>query len=648
MKWNFILFLFLWNVGSLFAQTTPIELPSELDLSDSVAVRKYLSSIANVDQEQKATILLTLGELLINNYQYEMADIVLTECLKISSDPETLAKANFQSGLSHMYRDIRIRSLKYLEQALKGFSSLQDSTWMGRTMDKIADNYNYIGEHQTARPYYDRCILIFTAIQDTAALTNVLGNIGGMMSEDNIPDSALYYYQKAMQLNRQAGQLSNLSHDLSGIAIALQGLNRWEESLNYLHQCLQIARLSGTDLDLGFAHQHLGYYHFRVKRYDSAQYYMTIANDYGKKMNYGQLLVNTYDVLHQAAYQQREYQRAYDIFSTSKNLGDSLLSLENVTLINSIRSDYEMQQQEAEKEALRKQAALREEFIKQQQQLNTALILGAILLITAIISLYSLNRNRKKKNEIIQRDRDLIQEQANKLKELDSFKSTFFANIAHDFRAPITLINGYIDLIKMNEPDLKEESLEYMQQVKETSKRLDQMTSEINQLILLEENRYQLSYSALDINEFFGTIGKMFKTGNQHSSLRFTYTSHVPQNTIMQADKNALEKVVFNLLGNAFKYNQTGTYVKLEIALVDHLLQINVCDDGPGIKEATIEKIFERYYRSEKGEQMALGLGIGLSLAKDIIDLHGGKIHVESEPNVLTCFEVTLPLDRTS
>ncbi len=622
------------NTDSLVYQIQRIALEDTIGLSNLINEAISLED----DQEMQAYVLLNAGSLLVSNYEYEKADFVLRKCLMLARADSTIAEANFQFGLSYMYRDIRLRSLKHFNTALEKFTALEDSLGMGKSLDKIADNYNYIGEHDTARPYYDRCIEIFTNIRDTARLTNVLGNIGGMMSEEANHEGAVVFYNRAIRLNEQSKNLRNLSSDLAGLGIAEEGLGHLEEALTHYHRALRVARQAEDEEMEAFAHQHLGYFHFRRGNLDSAEFYMSITNEYAKRMNYAQLLINSMEVLHQVAYANGEYQKAYEIFKEAQILQDTLMSQENVSLISSLRSEYE-------NAALQQQADLREEVIQKQEKLTTTLIVGAILLGIATIALYVLNQKRRKKNLIIQRDRDLIREQSERLKELDTTKSTFFANISHDIRAPVSLIKGFVDLMKTSEDTLSEETQTYIGHIEETTERLIKMTEEINQLIQLEENRYQLTYSDIDVNNFFGTLAKMFETGDRKKNIRFDYHSTAPQNLSIQADKSALEKIVFNVVGNAFKYNVTGSKVAMEISTSASHLELKVLDDGPGILEERIERVFDRYYRSASGSNMAGGQGIGLSLVKDLVELHDGEISVVSVPNEETCFTIKLPLN---
>jgi len=597
------------------------------------------------DSNEQAKILLIAGSYMVESYHYIRADSLLERCIQMAQDSRTIAEANFQIGLSYSYRDIRVRSLQFFHNALDIYAQLSDSLGMGKTLDRIADNHNYIGEHKMARPFYDRCILIFTAINDTARLSNVLGNIGGMFSEDGQYESALDFYLRAIKLDDLSSDENNLSTHLSGLALAMEGKGRLVEALDYYRQSYFVAYNGGSEVNRAFINQHLGYYYFNIENYDSAKYYMDIAYNFAVKMSNAQLLTNSMDVLHQVAYAQKDFKRAYTIFSEATALSDSLLRSENVSLIASLRTDYELNQKESENSALLQQAVLREEIIKNQSRLNTTLIIGAVLLAMAIVALLLLNQSRRRKNLLIRVDRDLIRNQAEQLKELDDFKSKFFANISHDIRTPITLIKGFTDLIKRKESGLSDESIEYMGYIDENVNRLKSMTDEINQLIQLEENRYQLQYTRIDIKKFFGTLADMFQTGKSNDTVSFHFTDKVAKKQLIRADKAALEKIIFNLVDNAFKYNTTGSRVEMDVKVNEKELIIKITDDGAGVEPEKLDKIFTRYYRTSTSPDAPTGQGIGLSLVKDLVELHGGKISVSSTQGKETCFEVVMPLN---
>ena len=163
---------------------------------DSTGIRNKLNDAISLAKgyEQKAEVLLKVGEYLVDNYAFELADKILMECLNLTLNDSILARVHFQLGLSFMFRDISAVSLQHFHSALKYYQNIGDSLGIGMSLDRIADNHNYLGQHEVARPYYNQCIQIFTSIHDTSRLTNIYNNIGGMMDDDGALDSAIWFY----------------------------------------------------------------------------------------------------------------------------------------------------------------------------------------------------------------------------------------------------------------------------------------------------------------------------------------------------------------------------------------------------------------------------------------------------------------------
>lgn len=155
----------------------------------------------------------------------------------------------------------------------------------------------------------------------------------------------------------------------------------------------------------------------------------------------------------------------------------------------------------------------------------------------------------------------------------------------------------------------------------------------------LESGIMNLVLSCFSINELIEEVLQ------EH---RFIYTNHpfyfVPcQPLIVTADREKIEHVITNLLGNAVKYSQVGKTVEVGCTLVDNNVQVYVKDDGIGINAEEIPRLFDRFYRAENHNNKISGFGIGLYLSAEIIKMHNGQIRVESEPGKGSTFYFTLP-----
>lgn len=273
--------------------------------------------------------------------------------------------------------------------------------------------------------------------------------------------------------------------------------------------------------------------------------------------------------------------------------------------------------------------------------LALALILGSVLF-------YYLRENRKinarlaLQNEQILTQRDQLIELAKQAKEATDAKINFFTNISHEFRTPLTLILGPLEEM-MNNPKLPYTTKQYLSLIHKNTIRLLRLVNELIDFRKIEVNKMQLQASENDLVQFTNEIIEPFKAlaGKRNIDLRII-TKH--RSIPLWFDNAMLDKVMFNLLSNAFKFTSDNgfVYVTLEKNDTDHVAIIKVEDNGVGMAQDIADHAFELFYHAGITNQQ--GSGLGLSLSKELINLHHGTIKVSSKQWKGTCFEIQLPM----
>ncbi|MCK5765998.1 MAG: response regulator, partial [Bacteroidales bacterium] len=256
-----------------------------------------------------------------------------------------------------------------------------------------------------------------------------------------------------------------------------------------------------------------------------------------------------------------------------------------------------------------------------------------ILLLLYFLRRYDLKRQRLKKNLEIE------QVEAKKLKELDKLKSQFFANISHEFRTPLTLILGPLEKFqkKISDPE-SEQDLNIMQR---NALRLQKLINQLLSLSKIESGQMKLQAWEEDIVSLTKGYVQSFESLAQQQNIQLTYNSDIAF-LPLYIDRDKIEKILYNLLSNALKF--TGNRGKVDVSLgeAEDFVSLRISDTGAGISEDDLEHIFDRFYRAENSNYQE-GTGIGLALAKELVELHHGKIEVESELGTGTTFTVFLP-----
>ncbi|MEL7120577.1 MAG: ATP-binding protein [Bacteroidota bacterium] len=244
----------------------------------------------------------------------------------------------------------------------------------------------------------------------------------------------------------------------------------------------------------------------------------------------------------------------------------------------------------------------------------------------------------------IQKDKATIEEQAEKLQELDKAKSKFFTNISHEFRTPLTIIYGIIDQM-VAKPDAWMDKGAKM--IKQNTANLLNLVNQILDLRKLESEKLQLDLQRGDIVSYIRYTFESFDSLASSKGIKLHYLSEVDA-LEMNFDKDKMLRILSNLLSNAINYTPAGGNVYLLINQAeDDLLKISLKDTGKGIPEDQLSHIFDRFFQADTTSSKAKeGTGIGLALTAELVKLFGGNIEVESEVGQGTRFTINLPIDQ--
>gem|GEM_PF-42471 len=231
---------------------------------------------------------------------------------------------------------------------------------------------------------------------------------------------------------------------------------------------------------------------------------------------------------------------------------------------------------------------------------------------------------------------------AEALAQIDKAKTAFFSNISHEFRTPLTLMIGPIeDAINMLKPQDAEQR-ELLTVAHRSSLRLLRLVNSLLDFSRIEAGRMNARYRATDLAAFTADIAASFRSAIERADLRFDVECG-PLSKPVWVDHDMWEKIVLNLLSNAFKFTFKGT-IGVSLQEIDGEVRLSVHDTGTGIPAAELPRLFERFHRVEgaKGRSFE-GSGIGLALVQELTALHGGQIAVESELGSGSTFSVMLP-----
>jgi len=237
---------------------------------------------------------------------------------------------------------------------------------------------------------------------------------------------------------------------------------------------------------------------------------------------------------------------------------------------------------------------------------------------------------------------DTISKNIEEIKSVDVLRRELVANVSHDLRTPLAIMQGYIETIQMKQDSLEDEEIQkYILTIEKSIKQLSRLVSQLFEYSKLEAKQIKPVKEAFHVTDLIYDLHAKYTVLTKEKNIKFQVhvNGSIP---LIFADVSLVERVLQNLLDNALKFTSDGGDIDLIVDSSTHGVIIKVKDNGSGIHKENQAVIFDRFKQGDTKEKQR-GSGLGLAIVKKIIDLHQGSIKVVSQPNIGTTFEFVLP-----
>jgi len=237
-----------------------------------------------------------------------------------------------------------------------------------------------------------------------------------------------------------------------------------------------------------------------------------------------------------------------------------------------------------------------------------------------------------------------IREQFEGLKETDRLRRELVSNVSHDLRTPLASMHGYVETLLLKNDTLSEsERLRYLEITRKHSLRLGRLIGDLFELSKLDSASIQPTLESFSLAELLQDVTQEFELQAEDKGIKIEVQAK-PGAAMVHADIGLMQRVLENLLRNAVRYTPEGGTISISLDRKPGCVAVAVADTGCGIAENELDRIFDRFYRSEQGEEeRSNSAGLGLAIVKRILDLHGSRITVTSALNRGTRFEFDIP-----
>ncbi|MEE9371750.1 MAG: ATP-binding protein [Saprospiraceae bacterium] len=560
-------------------------------------------------------------------------------------------------------------ALATAERAEKIFLSIPDSFYLGNIYNIYGIIYLKMDDLQSAIEYQFKAAAFSQAVENTAMAASSYNSLGNLYTRLRDIKTALEYYLKAANYANISGNTR------SQCGVYLNMANIAEDSLSYrmelYNKALTIGKKYGYHRELGYIYNGMAFFYSDEKHdLDSSNYYFKLAIDestqagdnyitsysqmylgvnqqqIGEPLSAEKLLRNSilndyvlsdpslnaevHYYLSRSLADQSKYALAYPLLDSA--LTQYRINYDENILIESAEANAKYETERKEKE-IAEQALIIEQA---KNNRNVILLLGAVLLgFGSLLAQYFINKEKRQKRETEQA-LSLEKQRNTDLQEISKVKIDLFNNISHELRTPLSMI-----ISPLEEAVKKLQNIHVKNDISlalKNSRRLTGLVNEILDLSKIDAGKLEMDISEVKLISFLKRVFYSFASlaDSQQIILKDNLKELVfadgIQNIFIKTDVLKLEKILNNLISNAIKFSKSGDTIDFildENKLDENQLSIAIKDEGAGIPENEIDKIFDRFYQSSNTSS-AYGTGIGLALVKELCLFLGGDISVQS------------------
>lgn len=227
----------------------------------------------------------------------------------------------------------------------------------------------------------------------------------------------------------------------------------------------------------------------------------------------------------------------------------------------------------------------------------------------------------------------------NALKSQEEFRREFLGNIAHEFKTPLFAIQGYAETLLDDGITDTELVKKFLLKVKKNAERLTVLIKDLDEIAKLESGELRIHFKKFDLGELIKEVTELMEANNDNANIKLLFKNKIE----VLADRDKIRQVLINLMDNARKYAKENGSTTINIFELHQQVLIEVTDDGIGIEEKYLPRLFERFFRTEQSRSRDIGgSGLGLSIVKHIIEAHQQTIHVRSTLGLGSTFGFTL------
>ena len=549
------------------------------------------------------------------------------------NDQEYLYHANYNLGVAYRLIGKLDSGLEYLfESATIASKNADLQELLPDVYTEISTCYAQNGDSRNALLYGSKSIGILRGSDNRKVLAVTLLNYGFDYYMIGEYDSAMSYYNEAEPIFRDIDLGIGMAYIRGNRALVYWKQGSVAVAKNDLFSAIDLLEPFGDSYGISDYYNQLGRIFYEEENYTEAIKYTTQSFDMASKEDFKEQARDAAELLSKLYQKQNAFEQAYAYQSEYFKYRDSIQNLATTQRLANLRIEFEVGRKQAQVDRL----------LEQKQSNRTIMIIGAVSLLAVILLTLIIYSSLKSKNKLSGQ----LEQQNDTLQQANQTKDRFFSIISHDLRGPVNALSGLVGVVKFYVNEGKTEQLE------ELTKRMEEATSKLVKLLdsllswsMQQQGHFPYLPERLSVKSMFEEVTEMFE--NSAISKKITLSYDLEEDVHLHADRNTTSTILRNLINNAIKFTNEGGDVKITATEESNYGVISVTDNGVGIPENKQQKLFELNENiSTRGTAGEAGLGLGLQLVCEFVELNKGTVTTESEVGKGTTFHVRLPLAK--